>query len=237
MEALTKLVTVQGQGQEAQLTTTSRIIADLYGKQHKNILRAIENLECSEAFTQLNFEPSEYVDSTGRTLKEYTITRAGAMYLVCKFTGEKAARATEMIIQAFEYYENVAKNMQVTLPPNLQPIQQMLNVLAEQNRQIETNTAHLKLVTDSVSKGSLTEEQVSQVIEAINDRIRYLRIEGNKHKIRAAFFSDLKRKFLTAPITGKTYKEICRSKLEDVFKRIEEIGLDEIEAHLFRYRR
>ena len=37
--------------------TSSRMIATKFGKQHKNILRDIESLECSKEFRLLNFEP------------------------------------------------------------------------------------------------------------------------------------------------------------------------------------
>jgi len=65
-------------------TMTSREIAGLTGKLHKNVLRDIE-----EVFTQLNFEPSGYLDSykdsTGRTLKQYRLDRNLTMTLVTKY--------------------------------------------------------------------------------------------------------------------------------------------------------
>ena len=39
--------------------TTSLIVAEMFEKEHKNVLRDIENLECSPNFNQLNFEPAE----------------------------------------------------------------------------------------------------------------------------------------------------------------------------------
>ena len=36
--------------------TTSNKIANVFGKQHKSVLRAIENLDCSSEFRRLNFE-------------------------------------------------------------------------------------------------------------------------------------------------------------------------------------
>ncbi len=46
--------------------TTSLDVADYFDKRHDNVLRTIERLDCSEKFTALNFEVSEYTDSTGR---------------------------------------------------------------------------------------------------------------------------------------------------------------------------
>ena len=51
---------------------SSREIAELAGKQHKNVIRDIRNMEESwEKVTGLKFELSEYLDSTGRKLPEY----------------------------------------------------------------------------------------------------------------------------------------------------------------------
>lgn len=36
--------------------TTSNKIANVFGKQHKNVLRAIDKLDCSAEFSRLNFE-------------------------------------------------------------------------------------------------------------------------------------------------------------------------------------
>lgn len=86
-------------------STTSRLIAEKFGKLHKNVLRDIESLECSEDFTRLNFEPSEYIDSTGRKLKEYIISRDGFVFLVMAFTGEKAAKFKEEYLAEFNRME------------------------------------------------------------------------------------------------------------------------------------
>ncbi|WP_149000440.1 Rha family transcriptional regulator, partial [Shigella sonnei] len=49
---------------------------------HDNVLRAIANIECSDKFTALNFEASEYTDSIGRKLPMYQITKNGFVFLV-----------------------------------------------------------------------------------------------------------------------------------------------------------
>lgn len=51
---------------------TSREIADITGKNHKEILRSIRNMERGwEKVTQRKFALSEYADSTGRRLPQY----------------------------------------------------------------------------------------------------------------------------------------------------------------------
>ncbi|UWL60716.1 Rha family transcriptional regulator [Brucella pseudintermedia] len=68
----------------------SRDVADFFGKRHANVLRAIDDLECSPRFTQLNFEFSDYLDSTGRKLRSVNMTKDGFAFLVMGFTGKRA---------------------------------------------------------------------------------------------------------------------------------------------------
>lgn len=51
IELFRQLVTAQGE----QVTTTSRKIAELFGKRHADILRRIDNLDCGDDFTKRNF--------------------------------------------------------------------------------------------------------------------------------------------------------------------------------------
>ena len=52
IELFQKLVSAQ----EGEVFTTSRQIAELFEKEHRNVLRAIRLLECDEEFTALNYE-------------------------------------------------------------------------------------------------------------------------------------------------------------------------------------
>ncbi len=84
-------------------TTTSRKVAEIFEKEHKNVIRDIERI----IDTELNFELSEmfildtYKDSTGRTLKQYLITQDGFSLLVMGFTGAKALEFKLAYIKAF----------------------------------------------------------------------------------------------------------------------------------------
>lgn len=98
---MNQFVTIIGK----QALTTSLIVAEAFGKQHRNVLQSIEKLECSKVFTELNFQLSEYRDSTGRSLPMYNITRDGFAFLAFGFTGKKAAEFKEKFILAFNQME------------------------------------------------------------------------------------------------------------------------------------
>ena len=48
-----------------KIITTSLKVADYFGKRHKDVLRAIRNLKCSDDFTQRNFAPVDFIDKMG----------------------------------------------------------------------------------------------------------------------------------------------------------------------------
>ena len=86
---------------ENQLFTPSTRIADVFGKEHRNVLRAIRSLECSEYFNALNFERVDYKDAKGEKRQMYNVTKDGFMFLVMGFTGKQAAAIKEAYINAF----------------------------------------------------------------------------------------------------------------------------------------
>ena len=74
-------------------TMTSLEIAELTGKQHKNVMQAIRNMELAwEKVTQSKFGCSTYKDATGRTLPCYVLTKTECLYIATKFNDEARAR-------------------------------------------------------------------------------------------------------------------------------------------------
>ena len=72
---------------------TSLEIAEVTGKQHKDVLRAIRTREDAWAVAAgRKFALSEYKDSTGRTLPCYSLTKTETLYVATKFNDEARAR-------------------------------------------------------------------------------------------------------------------------------------------------
>ncbi|EDX6361083.1 transcriptional regulator [Salmonella enterica subsp. enterica serovar Ealing] len=92
--------------ENGRAVTTSVAVAEYFRKMHKDVLKKIDNLDCSPEFTERNFAPSEYTDSTGRKLPAYQITKNGFVFLVMGFTGKKAAAFKEAYIAEFDRMEN-----------------------------------------------------------------------------------------------------------------------------------
>ena len=72
---------------------TSLEIAEVTGKQHKNVMQAIRKMEPAwEKTTGLNFQLSEYKDPTGRKLPCYLLTKTECLYIATKFKDDMRAK-------------------------------------------------------------------------------------------------------------------------------------------------
>lgn len=91
--------------------TTSMIVAEVFGKEHKNVLRDIENLSCSEEFRRLNFEHTHYEHPQNhQTYHCFQMTKNGFSFLVMGYTGEKAGEFKEKFINEFDKREALLHN-------------------------------------------------------------------------------------------------------------------------------
>lgn len=141
-----------------RVTTSSLIVAQHFNKRHANVLRAIQNLECSENFTQLNFELSEYKDDSSKTNKYYIITKDGFMFLVMGFTGKEAALWKERFINAFNEMEASLRTRQ-EIPYLFEP--DKFNNTREKARQYMES---LRENPEQVSQGSIPNDVVAGMI-------------------------------------------------------------------------
>ena len=99
--------------------TTSLEVAKIFGKRHDNVVRDIRSIidNCPKRFTALNFEVSNYLDQTGRSLPMYIIFRDGFTLLAMGYTGPEAMRFKLAYIEAFNRMEaELAKRNRPALP-------------------------------------------------------------------------------------------------------------------------
>jgi anti-repressor protein len=102
--------------ENSRLVTDSVTVSETFGKRHADVLRSIENLECSQEFIERNFALNEYQDSIGRKLPKYLITQDGFSFLVMGYTGKEAARFKEMYIGEFNRMREELNKPQFQLP-------------------------------------------------------------------------------------------------------------------------
>lgn len=107
----TPLVRQQGD----TLITTSLAISHHFNRKHKDVLRAIKELDCSPEFNGRNFTPVSYHGRNGEKRPMYNITRDGFMFLCMGFTGREAALWKERYIKAFNLLEQRVLSQPQTL--------------------------------------------------------------------------------------------------------------------------
>ena len=116
---------------DKRIYTTSRRVAEYFGKEHFHVLRDIEQLitnikeesmhsegesnfgfsDYTNRFAQLNFELRDYIDSTGRFLPEYHLTHDGFALLAMGFTGREALRWKVTFLEAFRDLERQVREL------------------------------------------------------------------------------------------------------------------------------
>lgn len=94
----------------------SRFVAEVFEKQHKNVMQAIkgilESSGFSEDFRRLNFKPSNYINEQNHKQPCYVMTRDGFTALVMGFTGQRADSFKEAYINRFNEMEAQIKYLQ-----------------------------------------------------------------------------------------------------------------------------
>ncbi len=126
--------------EDQQITCSSLDVANHFEKQHRDVLKAIRNLECSEDYRLRNFAQTVVTrenPSGGAPIESpaFKITRDGFTFLAMGFTGKKAAAWKEAYINAFNQME---KRLQHIFDP------MVIEFRKEQIGQIERQVTRLE---------------------------------------------------------------------------------------------
>ena len=124
---MSELVTIEN----GRAITTSRSIAEMFEKQHYNVIRDIRSVmrDAGGGFSPLNFEERNYTHR-GKQYPMYQITRDGFALLVMGYTGPKAMRFKVEYINAFNRME-AALHGAPPPQPDITPILAQLTHLLE----------------------------------------------------------------------------------------------------------
>lgn len=96
--------------------TTSRTVAEQFGKQHQHVMRDIRDLFSQaedESKIGRMFHETTYADKYGRQKPMYTMTRDGFSLLAMGFTGKKALEFKLKFIDAFNRMEQALSVPQI----------------------------------------------------------------------------------------------------------------------------
>lgn len=108
-------------------TLDSREVAEMIGKEHKELLRDIRRYveqlgESKIALTDF-FAESTYLTDQNKTMPCYTVTRKGCEFIANKLTGVKGTEFTAKYINRFHVMEEtIQTGIMQNLSPELQAI-------------------------------------------------------------------------------------------------------------------
>lgn len=142
-------------------TIDSREVAEMVGMRHADLLKKVSNYEgilLNEKFRSVDFFiPSEYQDSTGRTLNCYLLTKKGCEMVANKLTGEKGVIFTAQYVNRFEQMEKHIKQQAPALPSNyLEALEKLVDEVKLNNQLVlENNQLRFKLECKEIEKNRL----------------------------------------------------------------------------------
>jgi len=148
--------------------TTSLIVAQVFGKNHKDVLRDIEKLSCSEDFRVRNFAHTPYTHpQNGQVYHYYEMTKDGFSFLVMGYTGAKAGEFKERFISEFNKREMMLKDddyilmrSQQILQKRVEAAEQRVKALEADNQQKDAKIAKLQPKADFADAAFTTDDKV-----------------------------------------------------------------------------
>jgi Rha family phage regulatory protein len=185
------LITINQNGQPV---ASSRDIAEHFEKEHRNVLRDIDDLRKDVLNFEQMFFSVEIPDSYGRPQRAYLMNRDGFSLLVMGFTGKSALEWKLKYIDAFNRMEAQIKN------PQLSPAEQLLaqaQLMVEQERRLKALENRAERTEQTMQKTldifSAPAVSPDDWTSAMNHQINTLveQYGGNHRKFRSDRYAEL----------------------------------------------
>lgn len=137
-------------GQQEELRMTSLDIAEISGKPHNDVLKAIRKMEPAWVeVTGGNFSLSEYLDPTGRKLPCYLLTKTECLYIATKFKDDMRAK---LVLRWEELERERLGDRQQLALPSPQKILAMADNIVGEGLRILNEEAEDTLTATQVAK-------------------------------------------------------------------------------------
>lgn len=182
---------------DQQAVTTSLQVAEVFGKNHKHVLDAIQNkIDSAENSAQYDsmFAQGEYKDKSGKRNKMYYMNRDGFTFIAFGFTGKKADEFKLKYIDAFNNMEKAIKEERIQLPSDPMKV---LELIFEANKNTDKKV-----------------ERIDKDVKYLKDNQRIDSAEysyiSKKVSKKVYEYIDMHGLTLTAPQRSKLFKDISR---------------------------
>ncbi|MGY4790593.1 Rha family transcriptional regulator [Pediococcus pentosaceus] len=178
---------------DQQAVTTSLQVAEVFGKNHRDVLRTIDDLKDVRNFTQM-FSDGIEPDSYGRDRRIYYMNRDGFTLLAMGFTGKKALGFKLKYIEAFNNMEEAIKEEHIQLPSDpMKVLELIFEANKNTDKKVERIDKDVKYLKDNQRIDSAEYSYISkQVSKKVYEYI------------------DMHGLTLTAPQRSKLFKDISR---------------------------
>lgn len=206
---MNQLVFIENQ----KVVTDSLTIAEMFGKDHKNVLRDI-NTQINYAgieFAQLNFEPGSYLDKNNQSRPKFNLTEEAFTLVVFSYNTKEAVQTKIKFIQEFkrmrEYIESQQQQAQ-------DPVELALETSLKNYQEIKSIKGDVDLLKNSMridgaQEFALNAQGKAKVLEVLGgyDSAAYNAISK---KVFAQLWRDFKNYFKLP-----RYSELPKSKFDD----------------------
>lgn len=180
-----------------QAVTSSLQVAEVFDKQHKNVVQAIENkIYSAENSAQYDsmFSKGFYKDRSGKSNPMYYMNRDGFSFIAFGFTGKKADAFKLKYIEAFNRMEKAIKEERIQLPSDPMKV---LELIFEANKNTDKKVDRIdKDVKYLKDNQRIDSAEYSYISKQVSKKVyEYIDMHGLT---------------LTAPQRSKLFKDISR---------------------------
>lgn len=173
---------------EGRPVTTSINIAQVFGKRHDRVLRAIDQLDIPDDFRRPNFGEASYMDAQGKPRPMYHLTRDGFTLLAMGFTGKAAMTWKLRYIEAFNAMEEALTKRAMagadltgtlieTTSRMFQALAEAVDKLTTRLERLESGAGQFALIGDAMA---IPKDRYIELLEAENTAIKSTKRKNNK---------------------------------------------------------
>lgn len=162
--------------QNGELYTDSRDVAANTGKEHKHLIRDIENytrviLQSPNLDLANYFIESSYIGLNNRPNKHFLLTRIGCDMVANKMTGDKGILFTAMYVDQFEKMKTHIESQQRKIPTNdFEALEMMFRIQKENREEVKQIKKDVHNIREIVSLETKEEPPNKAVIEIDEER-------------------------------------------------------------------
>jgi Rha family phage regulatory protein len=206
-----------------QAVTTSLIVAEVFEKNHADVLRDIRKMECSEEFRLSNFAESSYLNLQNKEMPMYHMNKKGFTLLAMGYTGKEAMKFKEAYIDQFERMENELKGPRILTDREQLMASMQLTIEAAQEIAVMKEDV-LEVKGEMKEVRTMVEHQITldhgeqrRIQKGI--ALKVYELESGQ-ELRAKLFREIHRE-LKDRFAVASYKDIKRKDMQSALRYIE----------------